>query len=1148
MGRAGCDVDCVVVATEPVERRRPGPYDQDGEGEAPRVSVWSTLLGQGVARGRSSAAALMGRATATILFTDLVGSTELRGRLGEEAADELRRKHDQLLVQAVEANHGRVVKGLGDGIMAAFGGAADAVAAAVAIQQAVDRLNRSGKAPVPVAVRVGLSAGDVASEDDDVHGTPVIEAARLCGEAVGGEILASEVVRWLGGAQGASSFIPVGSLELKGLAAPVPALRIEWDPAVVSPVPLPALLTEVGRIFVGRDSESERLGQLWKEAASGDRRVALLAGEPGVGKTRLAAELAIGVHDQGGVVLAGRCDEDLGVPFQPFVEALHHYAAHASELRLGRYGGELTRLVPELASNVPGLPGPLRSDPETERYRLFDAVVAWLGEVSADDPVLLVLDDVHWAAKPTLLLLRHVLRAAEPLRLLVVATYRDSEVGRGHPLAELLADLRRVEGVARFPLTGLDQSGVAAFIEAAAGHALAEGDEGLPQALWAETEGNPFFMVEVLRHLAETGGVEQRGGRWVTTASVEQLGIPEGVRDVVGRRLSHLSEAANRALWVASVAGLEFDPTVVRMAGDLSAEALFSSLEEAVAARLVAESGSRYRFSHALVRATLYDEMSAVRRVALHRSVAEAIETIHAGALDDHLPALAHHWARASAPAADIARAVDYAGRAGDRALAQLAHDEAAAYYRQALELLDASGPLADGSQRCELLISLGEAQRRVGEPSYRDTLLAAARIASEAGDPERLTRAALANHRGLWSVAGEVDADRVAMLEAAVAAQPDPRSAVRARLLAQLATEVTFAGDPDRTRRLAHAALDIMGDGGEPSARAQVLIPIATAIWSPDTVDERLSVTADLLAAAEAAGDPVLVFWANLFRTIVTFEVPDGAEASRCVAMTRQLAYELRQPLFGWLSGMVAATLAAATGRLRESEELALESYRLAEATGQPDAAVYFGGQLFVLRQHQGRLGEMASDLDRFAASAPALTIVWRTWRAAVHCEDGQYADARAQFGAAMAGLSDQPRDPIWLPAVVRLASIGARLADLDGAVGLSALLRPYEGQAASTGAGWAGSVAHYLGLLAAVLGEFEEADDRFRHAEGVHERFGAAPWTARTRLEWARMLLTRRKPGDTDQARELLGQALTTARELGLAKVERDAVALLQ
>jgi predicted ATPase/class 3 adenylate cyclase len=651
------------------------------------------------------------RSTAIVLFTDLVRSTELRSRLGEDAAEELRHQHDALVVSAVEASRGKLVKNLGDGIMATFVGASDAVGAAVAIQQAMARHNRSSSAALEV--RIGISAGDVVFEGDDCFGTPVIEAARLCGAAAGGQILASEMVRWLARSSG-GTFTPIGSLELKGLPEPVPVVQVDWEPLPQSSVPLPAFLTDIGRIFVGRDSELQRLGQLWKEATAGELRVALLAGEPGVGKTRLAAELARGVHDEGATVLAGRCDEDLGVPYQPFVEALRHFADHSPLLSggMGRYGEELVRLVPELSERVPGLPAPLRSDPETERYRLFDAVAAWLAVASVEKPLLLVLDDLQWAAKPTLLLLRHVVRAGGG-RVLILCTYRDTELTHDHPLVEVVADLRRQGAVDRLSLSGLDDVAVRGLVEQASGGTLDEAGLALAGAVYEETEGNPFFVREVLRHLAETGAVERREGGWTTRLSVEELGIPEGVREVVGRRLSRMSGDTHHALRIAAVVGAEFELGVVQAAGNLGEETLLGAVEEAAGARLVSEvSSTRFRFAHALVRATLYESLTAARKVMLHRKAAEAIEAIHAGALDDHLPALAHHWARASAPAAETGKAVDYATRAGDRALAQLAHDEAVAYYRQALELLELTEGGRDDDRRLELLISLGEAQR----------------------------------------------------------------------------------------------------------------------------------------------------------------------------------------------------------------------------------------------------------------------------------------------------------------------------------------------------------------------------------------------------------------------------------------------------
>ncbi|HLF41721.1 MAG TPA: AAA family ATPase, partial [Acidimicrobiia bacterium] len=666
-----------------------------------------------------------GYGTVTVLFTDLVGSTDLLSRLGEATFDGVRRSHFSALRQAIGRHRGEEVKTLGDGVLAAFGSAADAVACAASVQQSVERWSRSGRAPL--AVRVGLALGEVSFEDDDVFGAPVVEAARLVAAAGAGEILATSLVAMVAGGRSDARFVEVGPMELKGLPNPVAVCRVEWESAGGTTCPLPAFLTDVGRIFVGREPELERLAQLWKEAGAGERRLVLLAGEPGVGKTRLAAELAGNVHGEGALVLAGRCDEDLGVPYQPFVEALRHFVGHAAgdELRddLGRHAGELARLVPELTHLVADLSPPLESDPETERYRLFDAVAAWLAGTSADDPLLLVLDDLQWAAKPTFLLLRHVLRSAEPMRLLVIGTYRDTDLGPGHPLTGLLADLRRDATVARLGLGGLDQLAVSSFVEQAAGHRLDDAALALATAVHKETEGNPFFVKEVLRHLTETGGIERRGSRWVSLP-VDELGIPEGVREVVGKRLSRLSGDANRLLHTAAVVGAEFEPAILGAAGDFDEEGLMSALEEGTGARLLTEADSgRYRFAHALVRDTLYQGLSAVRRETLHRRVAEAIERGWAGDRDDDAPTLAHHWARAGPSAAGTVKAVEYATQAGDRAVAQLASEEAVGWYGQALEL-HAQGTGHADDRQTELLIRLGEAQKAAGLPSFRETLL----------------------------------------------------------------------------------------------------------------------------------------------------------------------------------------------------------------------------------------------------------------------------------------------------------------------------------------------------------------------------------------------------------------------------------------
>ena len=1090
--------------------------------------------------GRSSVAA--------VLFTDLVESTALMARIGDASFDALRSEHMARLTRAIEGHSGNLVKNTGDGVMATFGSSVDALAAAAAAQQAAAAQAAAG---TPFEIRVGLSIGEVAVEDADVFGTPVVEAARLVAAARPSQILCTALVRAMAGSRSPGTFSDLGAIELKGLPEAVAVCEMAWAPTGdIAPVPLPTVVSSTGRVFVGRDDEMANLRMLWKEAQAGERRLALLGGEPGAGKTRLADALAQALHAEGALVLAGRCDEDLGVPFQPFVEALRHYVTHASYPRLGRHGGELARLVPELGQLVPGLPPLLQADPETERYRLFDAVAAWLSDASADAPVVLVLDDMHWAAKPTVLLLRHVLRASDPARLLIVATYRDTDIGRGNPLTELLADLPRTEGASRLAVTGLDAPGVAALLETVAGHALDQSGTELARSVWRETEGNALFVVEMLRHLRETGALEQRDGRWVVTPALEQLGVPAGVRDVVGRRLSRLPEQTNAVLACGSVVGLQFDVAVVQEAGQFAEDELLRALEEAMAVRLIVElpgSIPRYAFSHALVRATLYDELSAARRVSVHRRVAQAIESLFRDHLEDHLPALAHHWSRAAAPAADAARAAEYSVRAGDRALAQLAHHEAIAYYRSALELLDAAGPLLP-ADRAELLISIGEAERRAGDPSYRETLLAAADMAQLAGDADRLARAALANYRGVWSIAGTIDEERVRVLEAAVdALAEEPDSPIRAHLLAQLGVELTFGPDPARRRALCSEALDIARRKGSAKIQGQVIAAVTEAIRIPDTVEERLGLTAELLAIAEVEGTPALAFWANVYRVIVATEVLDRVEVDRCLHAALTLAEDLHQPIFGWMSCLLASALAAASGQFSESDHLGRESFRLGQSTGQADAATYFGVNQFGLAFHRGRLSDVAAVLEEAIAAAPGLVSA-QGYAAVALCELERSDEARQMFDHLMGRLSEMPKENTWLRLIAQLASVCAHLRDTEQAPILQGLLAPYDTQGVTSGALFFGAVHHHLGLLASTLGHYDDADQRFAAAERLHEGFRVDPWTARTRLEWAEMLARRNGPGDIERARSLLAQALATAADLALGTIDRRGRALAE
>jgi class 3 adenylate cyclase/tetratricopeptide (TPR) repeat protein len=630
------------------------------------------------------------QATLTVLFTDAVASTEALARLGDERFGVVQQAHLDLLRNAAAAHEGREVKSLGDGLMVVFTGAADALACAVTMQQAVEAATRRGDESLPL--RVGVALGDVdVADDGDCHGTAVVEAARVCAAAGGGQILATETVRLVAGSRGGHVFTPLGPVELKGLGEPVSLVEVGWAPVAegdaVAPVPLPPRLAfESSWTFVGRSVEVERIDALWQEAVGGARRVALLGGEPGEGKTRLAREVAARAHEQGALVLFGRVDEDLAVAYQPFAEALRHYLASVDEATrehvLALRGGVLARLVPELLEEQPEAQG------QVDAWAIYEGLVDWLAGEAAQRPIVLVLDDIHWGAKPTLGALMHLVRSERLARILIVGTYRDTELARTHPLAEALADLRREEGVERLAIRGLDSEGVEAFVQAARGDVLDEGGRELAGLLVEQTQGNPFFVGQVLRHLAESGVVEQVDGRWVRTETADGFVVPEGVREVVGRRVSRLSPLAGDLLTVAAVAGPQFDTSIVaQVAGHPISEAL-DGFDEAVGSRLVLETDvpGQLRFAHALVRQTLEDELTTLRRVHLHRDLAHAIEG-RFDVPDSAVAELAHHFAEA-AVAGEGERAAHYAERAAVQALDRGAPEQAVELFERALDLL----------------------------------------------------------------------------------------------------------------------------------------------------------------------------------------------------------------------------------------------------------------------------------------------------------------------------------------------------------------------------------------------------------------------------------------------------------------------------
>jgi class 3 adenylate cyclase len=1088
--------------------------------------------------------------TVTVLITDLVGSTGLASRLGHAAADDLRREHFGALREAVQACGGREVKNTGDGLMVVFKGAADAVACGVAIQQRIERRNRH--AAEQLAIRVGIAVGDATPEDDDYFGMPVVEAARLCDKAAGGEILTTRLVEMIGGRE-EDSFIPAGELALAGIPQPVPAYRIDWEPAAGPrpDVPLPSRLGGLPAAYVGRDNERARVVQCWRAAGRGARQALLVSGEPGIGKTRFITHAALELYRDGAIVLSGHCPEELSVPYGAWVQALSHLVEHAPDDVLGEYveghGGELARIVPALRRRAPAAPPPTRTDPETERYLLFSAVAGLLGRASAESPVVLLLDDLHWADRPTLALLKHTVAEAGDLPLLLLGTYRDSDLSREHPLTGVLADLRREEGVERLALQGLGAEEVHSLIEAVAGHTMGDEGAGLAREIAAETGGNPFFVGEMLRHLSESGALVQGGdGRFELVEKLDELGLPQSVREVIGRRVDRLGEDCRDVLSAAAVIGRDFDLELLARVLDKDEEALIDLLGAAVDASLLEERADRpgsFHFAHNLINHTLYDVLGRTRRSRLHRRVAESLEQLCGEHPDSRIGELARHWSAAITPI-DAGKALAYSRRAAAQALAELAPDEAIGWFGQALDLLE-QAPEPDPAERCELTIGLGEAQRQAGQPEFRETLLHAGRLAEELHDSDRMSRAALANNRGFASVFGTVDEERVAALECAIERDGLSNPTRCARLLSLQAMELQFDPDHRRRRALADRALALARESGDDRVLPYVLRDHFHATWAADTLAVRRLAAQEMMALAERVEDPLARVWA-LDRTVhAAAEQGSLTEAAGALAQLLALTQQLGQPGLRWPATYYAAGLALMAGELDEADRLMETALRFGERAGEPDTVVVYLGQVCLLRVEQGRADEIVGMLELAASENPGIP-AFEAGLAATLCDIGRAEEVAPRLERAAAHrFADVPLDQVHSTALAAWARAAADIGSERAAAPLYDLIEPWRGQMVWNGTTGYGAAEMYLGMLAATLGSHERANEHFAVASELHGRERVPGWEARNLCYWARSL---HAEGAADRAHEAADRALAVAREHGFGSSARHAEALLR
>jgi DNA-binding SARP family transcriptional activator len=965
-----------------------------------------------------------------------------------------------------------------------------------------DRLSDLLVAALEVASEAAAASGDAATAlalaDDAVERAPLRESAhraRMRAHAAAGNrgeaLLAYQRLRRvLADTLGVDPDIDTEAayLQLLGPAPPprtaatVADAQSPTDPGSGASTPAP---------FVGRDAELAVLGAAWDRAAGGARHVVVVTGEAGIGKTRLATEAARRVAAQGGLVLFGRCDEEAIVPYQPIVEALDGYVAAtpADELRAmdDAAWAELAAVLPSLHGTAPAGGGP------DGRARLFDAVTTLVASAAADRPVLLVLDDLQWADDDTLLLVRHLLRRAGDAPVLVVAISRDHDVAPGSVLGDVIHALDRDGWVRRLPLAGLEESDVRTLVRQSV--STPRDHAALTRRLVAETAGNPFLVTEMLR----------------TPLDAADAPIPVGVQELVVGRLGRLDDTAIDLLRAAAVAGASFELDLVAAAG-LDEVATLDALDAALGSGLVAEeTAERYRFPHDIVRRTLVAQLSGARRRALHARLAEAIESQRADRLHAYTAILAHHTSSAAGPRGDR-RAVRWSRAAAAQATERRALVEAVRLERQALTHV----PADDGSERAEVLTDLAMALLAAGDPGGEPTLIEAAAVARRHGRFDLLARAALA----LAERTGErpeLRTDAGALVEAALEsfrpADEDGRL-VHARLLARAAA-LAGPGGP----RPADEALDVL--------RRRL-----DALGGADRLDERIALANDLAVLADAAGDAASAVVAAHERAMAATLAGDDETAQACLRVIEEAAAKTDDRVAAALVAEHEAAKAAMTGHFDDAVVAVEAAARAHSLVDGPEAAAV------VARRHRAVLAWMLSSPAALPADlGPSEGPDAAADAALEHLVRGDADRARLVARDLVAGVRPLPTGDELPHALGVLALVAADLRDAALVDPVRALLAPHADLTCGIGyRTFAGVAAFHLGRLAAVTGDWADAE---RHMLAALRRFSALrarPWVAFTQRVLADVLEARGRPSDREWLANLRGESGWTTATLDL------------
>jgi AAA ATPase-like protein len=883
--------------------------------------------------------------------------------------------------------------------------------------------------------------------------------------------------------------------------------------------------------LIGRDRELAELEASLGEALGGRGQLCLLAGESGIGKTYLADRLAQRAAAAGAEVHWGRAWEAGGAPaFWPWVQILRSLTSQSGIDRLsGELGAAapwLAQILPELRDALPDLETPGSINTDQARFMLFDSITTFLRNVARDRPCAILLDDLHAADPASLLMLEFLARSLRDVPMLVLAAYQEEAAHERPEVEEVIAELGR-EG-RRIGLRPLGEDDLGRLFEL---HGSALPSPELLRELHATTEGNPFFAREVVRLLAVEGRLELRA-----PGTSVPFPLPESVRDTVRRRCQPLGADAVELLSLAAVIGREFGMSTLERASRAARESAIEMLDAAVSAGLLGTlpgAPGQFRFAHGLVRETLYGDLTAVQRIRAHQLVGEALEELYAGRAEPHLAELAHHYLEA-APGGNAERAVDYATRAGVRAMEFLAYEEAERLFEGALSALELTG--TEPQRRAELLLALGHAQVRSGNPDARTTLLAGAAAARALDRPDLLGRAAL-GFRAFARLPGVVDEEVVTLLEEALDGLDTSDSVLRARLLVRLAVQLfdhRHAGE--RRARLVEEAIAMARRLDDPGALAYVLTNAQLAVWGPDTREEALAWSDEVLRLANQIGDRSVMLTVRSRKVDLMLELDDIVGVDREMEALAQLVGESPEPRARAHLALQRARRAMMDARFDDGAALTAEAAALGTRAG--DTAIYTiaVGQDWMYHWGRGTLPDLESTARQVAAKATGLR-VWRAALAAILCHAGRTEEARAVFeGLAENEFGNFARNDNWLTSMAVLAEVSAQLRDVARARLIYDLMSPFDGRnVISLHGQYMGPVARYLGVTATTFGDLDGAAAHLDAAKASATRAGARILGPILRIDEARLAMARAGDADYARASELLEDAERLAVELG-------------